>query len=146
MSHRCLWLGQTPILGNIVSDDLIFHSGWFTDMKGFVAIDHQLKEIVVSLRGTASTANRIIDILFMLSPWEEKDCKGCAVHSGFAIAEASIRHDVGKAVRKLLHEYPDHKITVCTYEFCSDTVSPCFPCPWGVVQASTEGPATTSSI
>lgn len=84
------------------------------DLRGFIAVDHTLEEIIVSFQGTIGWD--WWDNIFHSSPkrWEAMRCPGeCKVHSGWQDTEAKVNDEITKEIKRLLREYPEHGITVC---------------------------------
>ncbi|KAM4058921.1 lipase (class 3) domain-containing protein [Hirsutella rhossiliensis] len=81
-------------------------SGWPGALNGYIAVDHERKEIVLSIRGSWSLPNWVYDVRFFFT-----DCEyvpGCRVHTGFAKAWGGVSDKVTAILQSLHreHKYP----------------------------------------
>ena len=85
----------------------------FTEINGFVARDDANKRLVVSIRGTESFANVVVDALTFLSPTGLiPGCSGCRVHSGFYLAWQAVNNVVKTLLSNQLASYPGYQLVV----------------------------------
>ncbi|RKP07845.1 Alpha/Beta hydrolase protein, partial [Thamnocephalis sphaerospora] len=83
-----------------------------TDIKYYVAVNHRLRSIIVSIRGTLNLVNGVVDLAWV--PLLYTDFPGAPsgtmAHSGFLVSALRI----GSAIRKLLLEqankYPSYSV------------------------------------
>ncbi|KAF9522842.1 alpha/beta-hydrolase [Crepidotus variabilis] len=79
-----------------------------TDVGGFIARDDDRKEIIVSLKGSASITGAVLDAQVLLVPFLCPGCKlpsGIRVHSGFLAAWDSIVAEVAPIVEYQLSSH-----------------------------------------
>jgi len=84
-----------------------------SDMQGFVARDDTKKEIVVSLRGSASLTDVLLDTQVVLAPFISPGVKlpaGIRVHTGFLIAWDSVALEIIVVLSQQHKQHPDFAI------------------------------------
>lgn len=80
-------------------------------VAGNIAVSHQLRNIVVSFRGTASAWDFFTDLRYLQVPaWSI--CRECSIHHGFLRAFHNIRADLVQTVKALRTEHRDYKLVV----------------------------------
>lgn len=72
-----------------------------------ILTDHLLKSIVITIRGTDSIADIIIDL-----SCDHKNFMGGKIHSGFLEAATVLHKKIKTDLRKIKNVYPDYKLTV----------------------------------
>lgn len=88
-------------------------SNMLTDIQGFIVRDDKRKEIVLSLRGSLSVTDFILDFQLLLVPFS---CPGvtvpddCRVHSGFLIAWTSVVTESLLKISNQLSKHPDYSV------------------------------------
>ncbi|KAK4147195.1 Alpha/Beta hydrolase protein [Dichotomopilus funicola] len=82
--------------------------GSLLDMEGFVGIDPASKQIVVSFRGTTTTANTIADLLAVQVPCDFTS--GCLVHTGFYASWLEVADRAHAAVTAALTANPSFSV------------------------------------
>ena len=60
-----------------------------TEVYGYIAYDSRENKIVLSYRGTSTLGNKLNDMNFLKTNYDE--CDGCQVHEGFYNAYLSIK-------------------------------------------------------
>jgi predicted lipase len=96
-----------------VTNFQIFTTTDFTEINGFVARDDANKRIVVSIRGTESFANVVVDALTFLSPTGLiPGCSTCRVHSGFYLAWQAVNNAVKTLINNQVASYPGYQLVV----------------------------------
>ncbi|PFH50300.1 hypothetical protein AMATHDRAFT_75703 [Amanita thiersii Skay4041] len=84
-----------------------------SDTQGFIARDDSRQEIVVSLRGSTSSTDFLLDAQIEMSPFVSPGVNppgGTGVHTGFLAAWNSVASGVISAVRDQLTEHPGYSI------------------------------------
>lgn len=82
-------------------------------MRGFIARDDLTKRIIISIRGTESFPNVLVDAMTFLSPpGVIPTCPSCQIHSGFWIAWRAVQQTVEPAIENQLYQYPDYQVIV----------------------------------
>ncbi|KAM7198107.1 Alpha/Beta hydrolase fold [Naviculisporaceae sp. PSN 640] len=83
--------------------------GPITDQRGFVAVDHTKKLIVVSLRGTVSVRNWITDFITTQTP-----CNNitplCLLHTGFYASYLEISSALNSALSSARKSHPTYRV------------------------------------
>ncbi|PPQ69748.1 hypothetical protein CVT26_014023 [Gymnopilus dilepis] len=88
-------------------------SNALTDTQGFVARDEKRKEIVVSLRGSASVTDILLDSQVTLVPFISPGVKlpgGAKVHSGFLLSWDALSLQTLFVVGKGLEKHPGYSV------------------------------------
>jgi hypothetical protein len=84
-----------------------------TEIHGYVARDNTAKRIIISIRGTDSFANIIIDSLSFLTPSGKiPGCPTCRVHAGFNLAWQSVEKNIAKRVAEQLALFPEYQLVI----------------------------------
>ncbi|KAJ6506484.1 alpha/beta-hydrolase [Mycena vulgaris] len=84
-----------------------------TDTQGFIARDDTRKEIVVSMRGSSSFQDALIDVSIILIPFLSPGVDaplGSAAHAGFLIAYNSVASTVLAAITAQLAAHPGYAL------------------------------------
>lgn len=81
-----------------------------TDDTGFIAVDETNRLIVLSFRGTISSANIDTDIGLMLTDTDL--CAGCQVHQGFWTAWLEVRDTITPQVIHEIKKHPDFRFAI----------------------------------
>ncbi|KAF8903727.1 Alpha/Beta hydrolase protein [Gymnopilus junonius] len=84
-----------------------------TDTQGFVARDDNRKEIVIALRGSASTTDILLDAQVILAPFIAPGVKlpgGAKVHSGFLLSWDALSVQAILVVGNELEKHPEYSI------------------------------------
>jgi hypothetical protein len=79
---------------------------------GFIALNHERKEIVVLFRGTANIANAVQDISIRLVNIKGDRDRKVKVHQGFLLATNSLFPQVIEQVSKAVKTYPDYSLNI----------------------------------
>ncbi|KAL1919921.1 uncharacterized protein VTP21DRAFT_1853 [Calcarisporiella thermophila] len=82
------------------------------DIQGYIARDDLRKAIVISIRGTASLPNAIVDAQFKLIPYPSKLVKKAKVHEGFYKAYQGLKKVTIPALTSQLKQYPSYDVEV----------------------------------
>ena len=84
-----------------------------TKIHGYVARDNTAKRIVISIRGTDSFANTMIDSLsFFITPGKIPRCPTCRVHAGFYLASQSVTKTIAEALTEQFAIYPNYGLLI----------------------------------
>ncbi|KAK3325524.1 putative triacylglycerol lipase precursor [Apodospora peruviana] len=79
-----------------------------TDQRGFIAVDHAAKLIVLSFRGSVSVRNWIVDFIFTQTPCNL--VPGCLLHTGFYAAWLELAPSVFSGIRSAVHANPSYRV------------------------------------
>ncbi|KAI8050348.1 Alpha/Beta hydrolase protein [Syncephalis plumigaleata] len=83
-----------------------------TDIKYYVAVNHRLKAIILSIRGTLTPINAIVD--FSWVPLDLSDFpgipKGTMAHAGFLVSALRISGATQKKMVELANQYPSYSV------------------------------------
>jgi len=105
----CKWCHNNTNIGSFTPT--AFPQDKKSDTFGFVGYSSQLKQIVVSFRGTHNLRNWIVDLKFSkLTPFE--NFPNVSVHDGFYSAYQRLQPQVISAVDSLQAQFPDYNIIV----------------------------------
>jgi len=78
-----------------------------------MARDDTAKRIVISIRGTDSFSNTIIDSLSFFTPSGKiPGCPTCRVHTGFYLAWQSVEKTIAKAFTEQLVMFPEYQLLI----------------------------------
>jgi hypothetical protein len=81
------------------------------DTTGFLAVDHQRHDLVLSIRGSKSESNWRTNKMFTLVKWPEI-CSGCRAHRGFHQAYQAAKQQIVTQLKAAVGKYPDYQLIV----------------------------------
>jgi hypothetical protein len=106
-SWSCKWCSY-PLVATTKVSTTFFNSK--TATKGYTAVHHESRSIIVAFRGTVDLAGVFQDMQFILK--KAKTLFGdVLLHTGFLDAYISVRDNLLVDVDKLVQQYPDHTVT-----------------------------------
>jgi len=82
-------------------------------MQGYIARDDLAKRIIISLRGTQSFPNVLVDAMAFMSPTGViANCTSCRIHSGFYMAWQAVERTIKRAFQAQLRAFPDYQVLI----------------------------------
>ncbi|PSS05275.1 Alpha/Beta hydrolase protein [Coniella lustricola] len=87
----------------------VFH-GIETEIMGFIAIDSNAHEIILSIRGTSAIGNWLADVVWARQPTSM--CAGCWAHFGFLFAYSEIASAAETSLASANRLFPSYKLTI----------------------------------
>ncbi|KAI1837803.1 hypothetical protein DTO006G1_4538 [Penicillium roqueforti] len=82
---------------------------------GYIALDHTRKLILVTFRGTVTTADLYQDLRIPVFTDVSEICEGCKAHTGFWNYWLSAKDQVTAELRRLIKENPTYGVVVTGY-------------------------------
>lgn len=105
--NSCYTLHQNPLIETLWEFENIEPG----DTTGFLAADHERKELVLAVRGSQSKSNWNTNKKFTLTDWKGV-CEECEVHRGFLEAYEAVKAQVIAALVKATGKYPEYQLVV----------------------------------
>lgn len=85
-------------------------SSFFTDVTGYIAVDHTRDLMVLAFRGSHSVRNWLADVDFLTVPTDV--CPGCWAHQGFWDSWVEARHGILATLATTAAAHPSSKVVV----------------------------------
>ncbi|KAL1914636.1 uncharacterized protein VTP21DRAFT_8047 [Calcarisporiella thermophila] len=82
------------------------------DITGYIARDDRRKAIVISLRGTLSASNLVVDMRMDLVPYPNPASMGARVHKGGLKASQIFSKSITPQICELLRSNPDYEVEI----------------------------------
>ncbi|KAM7204362.1 Alpha/Beta hydrolase fold [Rhypophila sp. PSN 637] len=95
--------------------------GPITDHRGFIAVDHTKKLIVISLRGTVSVRNWITDFITTQTPCAIT--KDCLLHTGFFASWLEISSAVFTHTQAAVKQFPTYRVVATGHSLGAATAT-----------------------